>query len=56
MATAASYTTSALLLFVFFLRDSGLPWYRVLILQREDLGTWQRLIRGTKLGRLAFRA
>jgi O-antigen/teichoic acid export membrane protein len=55
MATAVSYTTSSLLLFVFFLRDSGLPWYRVLIVQREDLATWQRLIRGTKLGRVAFK-
>lgn len=51
MATTASYSTAALLLLVFFLRDSGLAWYQVLLPQREDVLTWQRLLRGTPLGR-----
>jgi len=51
MATTASYTTSALLLLVFFLRDSGISWYRVILPQREDVATWQRLLRSTPLRR-----
>jgi O-antigen/teichoic acid export membrane protein len=56
MATAASYSTSAMLLFVFFLRDSGMPWYKVLIPQREDLDTWRRLLRNTPLRRFTSKA
>ncbi len=43
MATAASYSVSALLLFFFFLRHSGLPWHSALILRRTDLAMWRRL-------------
>jgi O-antigen/teichoic acid export membrane protein len=43
IGTAASYTTAALLLYVFFLRESGLPWHAPLILKGEDLARWKRL-------------
>jgi len=44
MATAFSYTAAAMILFVFFLRDSKLHWYDVLILKRSDLAMWKRLL------------
>lgn len=44
MATAFSYTAAALILLVFFLRDSGLHWYDVLILKRSDVAMWKRLL------------
>ena len=43
IATAVSYSTAAAILFVFFLRDSGLPWHDVLILKRRDIDMWRRL-------------
>ncbi len=56
IATAVSYTTAALLLLVFFLRDSGLPLYAVIFPQREDLATWRRLIGGLKLRGVAAKS
>ena len=44
IGTASAYTTAALILLVFFLRDSGLPWHEVLILKRKDLEMWRRLL------------
>jgi len=43
IATAVSYSTAAIILFVFFLRDSGMAWHDVLILKRRDLQMWRRL-------------
>ena len=43
IATAVSYSTAAAILFVFFLRDSGMAWHDVLILKRRDLEMWRRL-------------
>jgi antigen flippase len=44
IGTASAYTTAALILLVFFLRDSGLPWHEVLILKRKDIEMWRRLL------------
>ncbi len=44
MATAVSYSVSALILFVAFLRHSGLPWHEAVILRRSDVSLWWRLI------------
>jgi Na+-driven multidrug efflux pump len=43
IGTGASYTVAALLLYVFFLRESGLPWHEPLIPKAEDLERWKRL-------------
>jgi O-antigen/teichoic acid export membrane protein len=43
IGTSASYTAAAVLLYGFFLRESGLPWYAPLVLQREDITRWKRL-------------
>ncbi len=44
MATAVSYSVSALILLVVFLRHSGLPWHEVLVLRRSDISLWWRLL------------
>jgi Na+-driven multidrug efflux pump len=44
MATAASYTLSALMLLVFFVRESGLAWHEAIFLRRSDLAMWKRLL------------
>jgi len=46
IATAISYSTSAVLLLVFFLMESGLAWYDVLILRRSDIAMWKTLATG----------
>jgi O-antigen/teichoic acid export membrane protein len=56
IATAVSYSTAAVLLLVFFLRDSGLPLHVVVLPQREDLDTWRRLFGGLKLGRFSMKS
>jgi len=43
IGTSASYSVAALLLYVFFLRESGLRWHEPLILRSEDLDRWRRL-------------
>ena len=43
IATAVSYSTAAIILLVFFLRDSGLALHDVLILKRSDVAMWRRL-------------
>jgi O-antigen/teichoic acid export membrane protein len=48
MATTVSYSSAALLLLVFFLRDSGLSWYDVLIVNRSDVELWRRLATGLR--------
>ncbi len=44
MATAISYTVSALILLAFFLRESRLPWHEPLILRLSDLAMWRRAL------------
>jgi len=44
IGTTCSYSVAALLLYGFFLRESGLPWYEPLILNREDIGRMRRLV------------
>jgi O-antigen/teichoic acid export membrane protein len=43
IGTSSSYTAAALLLYAFFLRESGLAWYEPLILNSGDLERWRRL-------------
>lgn len=43
IGTTLSYTMAAMLLYGFFLRESGLPWHAPLILRGEDLERWRRL-------------
>lgn len=43
IGTSASYTMAAGLLYVFFLRESGLRWHEPLVLKSEDLHRWKRL-------------
>jgi O-antigen/teichoic acid export membrane protein len=43
IGTSASYGVAALLLYVFFLRESGLSWYEPLVLNRSDIERWLRL-------------
>ncbi|HXC49246.1 MAG TPA: flippase [Candidatus Limnocylindrales bacterium] len=43
IGTSASYTAAALLLYGFFLRESGLAWYTPLVLNRSDFERWRRL-------------
>jgi O-antigen/teichoic acid export membrane protein len=53
IGTSASYSAAALLLYVFFLRESGLPGHEPLILRSADLERWKRLGAevGQRLGR-----
>ena len=43
VATAVSYSVSAMLLLIFFLRESGLSWHEPLIIKHSDLLMWRRL-------------
>ena len=43
IGTSASYSAAAILLYGFFLRESGLPWYEPLVLNRTDLERFRRL-------------
>lgn len=43
IGTATSYSMAALLLYGFFLRESGLPWHEPLLVRAEDLQRWKRL-------------
>jgi O-antigen/teichoic acid export membrane protein len=43
IGTTCSYSVAALLLYGFFLRESGLRWYEPLILNADDIGRWRRL-------------
>lgn len=43
LGTATSYSVAAVLLYGFFLRESGLPWYQPLVLQRADVTRWWAL-------------
>ncbi len=43
IGTAVSYSLAALLLYFFFVRESGLPWYESLVLRRSDLEMWKRV-------------
>ncbi len=43
IGTSTSYAVAALLLYVFFLRESGLPWYEPLVLNGSDIERWSRL-------------
>lgn len=43
IGTGASYSIAALLLYGFFLRESGLAWHTPLLLKAEDLERWKRL-------------
>ncbi|HYC01371.1 MAG TPA: flippase [Candidatus Limnocylindrales bacterium] len=45
IGTACSYSAAAILLYVFFLRETGMPWHEPLILRRGDLEMWYRLAR-----------
>lgn len=44
-ATAISYTVSAAILLLFFLRESGLRWHEPLILRPSDVAMWVRAFR-----------
>jgi Na+-driven multidrug efflux pump len=44
MATTLSYTVAAVLLLVFFLRESGLGLSEVLVLRRSDIASWRRAL------------
>ncbi|MFN2375498.1 MAG: oligosaccharide flippase family protein [Candidatus Binatia bacterium] len=44
IGTSTSYTVAAVLLYLFFLRESGLPWHEPLLLRAEDLARWKRLV------------
>jgi O-antigen/teichoic acid export membrane protein len=43
IGTTCSYSAAALLLYAFFLRESGLPWYEPLVLNGSDIDRWRRL-------------
>jgi O-antigen/teichoic acid export membrane protein len=43
MSAACSYSIAALVLYGFFLRESGLPWYEPLVLNASDVARWRRL-------------
>ena len=43
IGTTCSYSVAALLLYGFFLRESGLAWYEPLILNGEDISRLRRL-------------
>jgi len=45
IGTACSYSAAAILLYVFFLRETGMAWHEPLVLRRADLETWMRLAR-----------
>jgi O-antigen/teichoic acid export membrane protein len=42
-STLASYSASSIILFVMFLRESGLAWHDVLVLKPSDVSMWRRL-------------
>ena len=44
MATTVSYSVAAMLLLVFFLRESGLGLSEVLIIRRSDIDSWRRAV------------
>jgi len=44
MATTLSYTVAAVLLLIFFLRESGLGLSEVLVLRRSDIAMWRRAL------------
>jgi O-antigen/teichoic acid export membrane protein len=43
IGTSASYSVAAVLLYGFFLRESGLPWYEPLVLNASDVVRGRRL-------------
>jgi O-antigen/teichoic acid export membrane protein len=43
IGTSTSYTVAALLLYVFFLLESGMSWYEPLVPRIEDFERWRRL-------------
>lgn len=43
IGTSCSYSAAAILLYVFFLRESGLAWHEPLIPRAEDFDRWKRL-------------
>lgn|GEM_PF-561076 len=43
IGTAASYSVAAVLLYGFFLRESGLPWHESLVLRSSDFEMWKRV-------------
>jgi O-antigen/teichoic acid export membrane protein len=43
MSAALSYSAAAIILLVFFLKESGLSWHEPLLLKRSDLLMWRRL-------------
>jgi O-antigen/teichoic acid export membrane protein len=46
VSTLTSYSASSVILFVMFLRESGMAWHDVLILKPADLAMWRRLAAG----------
>lgn len=47
IGTSVSYSLAAVILYFFFLRDSGLAWHEPLIVKASDLATWRRV--GTEM-------
>jgi O-antigen/teichoic acid export membrane protein len=43
VATLVSYSASAMILLIVFLRESGLAWHEVLILKPSDVSRWRRM-------------
>lgn len=43
IGTATSYSLAALLLYFFFVRESGLAWHESLVLRSSDFEMWKRL-------------
>jgi O-antigen/teichoic acid export membrane protein len=43
IGTSVSYSVAAIILYGFFLRDSGLAWHDPLIVKASDLATWRRI-------------
>jgi Na+-driven multidrug efflux pump len=48
IGTTVSYSIAAGILFVAFVRESGLPWYSALVINREDVAMWGRLLQGAR--------
>ncbi len=43
IATASSYSLAALILLVFFVKESGLAWHEAVVLRGRDVVMWRRL-------------
>ena len=51
IATACAYSVAATILYVFFVRESGLPWYEGLLLRAADVAMWRR-VAGTMVAKV----